>query len=78
MLRFFLLATLAVSAIAAGAPTASASGCGLGVRRGPDFDCAPVYSEHRHRRAYWRGYGDGYRQGYYDGYTAATQPYVTY
>jgi hypothetical protein len=51
-------------------------GCGLGVRRGPFFDCAPVYvyggyypSYHRrYVRSYYRGYQRGYYRGYRDAY----------
>jgi hypothetical protein len=51
-------------------------GCGLGVRRGPFFDCAPVYVYggyyHGYRRPYvrssYRGYRRGYSRGYRDAY----------
>jgi hypothetical protein len=50
-----------------------ASGCGLGVRRGPYDGCTPIYHAHgAYYRGYRRGYVRGYRDGYYDG------PYVHY
>ena len=47
-----------------------ASGCGIGVHRGPYDGCNIIYGGHyrAHYRAYSRGYYDGYREGYYDGY----------
>ena len=47
-----------------------ASGCGIGVHRGPYDGCNVIYDGHyrAHYRAYSRGYYDGYREGYYDGY----------
>jgi hypothetical protein len=59
------------------------SGCGLGVRRGPFFDCTPVHvyggsysGYHRaHVRSYKRGYFRGYRSGYYRGYRDAYYGY---
>ena len=38
-----------------------ASGCGLGVQRGPLDGCYPVYG-------YYAGYGGGYRNNYYTGF----------
>ena len=55
-------------------------GCGLGVRRGPFLDCAPVYVFRGHDpyyRAYVRGYHRGYRRGYYEGRLDA-YPYVSH
>jgi hypothetical protein len=56
-------------------------GCGLGVRRGPLYDCAPVYGGydpyyHTYVRGYYRGYRRGYRRGYYAGRYDAYYPYV--
>jgi hypothetical protein len=47
-----------------------ASGCGIGVHRGPFDGCNVIYGGHyrAHSRAYSRGYHDGYREGYDDGY----------
>lgn len=39
-----------------------ASGCGLGVHRGPFDGCEPVYG------GYYPGYDRGYRNNYYVGY----------
>ena len=46
-----------------------ASGCGIGVHRGPYDGCDAIYSGYyrHHHRAYSRGYYDGYQDGYYDG-----------
>jgi hypothetical protein len=40
-----------------------ASGCGLGVNRGPYGGCDPIYGEH-----YYSNYRHGYYDGFYDGY----------
>ena len=40
-----------------------ASGCGLGVHRGPLAGCYPVYG-------YYAGYGGGYRNNYYTGFNS--------
>lgn len=40
-----------------------ASGCGLGVHRGPLDGCYPVYG-------YYAGYGGGYRNNYYTGFNS--------
>lgn len=40
-----------------------ASGCGLGVHRGPFDGCNPVYGGHY--RSYYRSYYRGYKDGYY-------------
>ncbi len=53
-------------------------GCGLGVRRGPYNDCAPVSVYGGYYRAYVHGYYRGYRRGYYRGYHDAYYPYVRY
>ena len=51
-----------------------ASGCGLGVHRGPLDGCEPIngsyYFGHYpgYYRAYYNGYYRGYRHGYSDGY----------
>jgi hypothetical protein len=39
----------------------AASGCGLGVRRGPLDGCDPLY---------YAGYGSGYRNNYYTGFVS--------
>ena len=55
------------------------NGCGIGVHRGPDNDCLPLYPlVHRKRYAYDRGYYRGYREGYYQGYVDRSYPYVSY
>jgi hypothetical protein len=47
-----------------------ASGCGIGVHRGPYAGCDAIYGGHyrRHYRAYNHGYYNGYYNGYQDGY----------
>ncbi len=47
-----------------------ASGCGLGVNRGPYGECTPIYDDFYNysRRGYHRGYRHGYSRGFYDGY----------
>ena len=51
-----------------------ASGCGIGVHRGPYDGCEPInggYYGNNDRsdyRSYYRGYYRGYYDGYYDGY----------
>jgi hypothetical protein len=50
----------------AGFTTPVASGCGIGVHRGPYDGCAPIYGGYY--RSYYRGYYRGYYDGYYDGY----------
>jgi hypothetical protein len=47
-----------------------ASGCGLGVHRGPYDGCEPIYDEYYNddHRSYRRGYRHGYRHGYNDGF----------
>jgi hypothetical protein len=45
-----------------------ASGCGIGVHRGPYDGCEPIYGGY-HRsfyRGYYHGYNNGYHYGYYD------------
>jgi hypothetical protein len=41
----------------------AASGCGLGVHRGPFDGCYPIYS-------YYAGYDRGYRNSYYTGFVS--------
>jgi hypothetical protein len=56
-------------------------GCGLGVNRGPLFNCAPVHvygGYNPYYRAYVHGYYRGYQQGYYEGRRDAYYPYVHY
>ena len=43
--------------------TPVASGCGLGVHRGPYDGCYPIYG-------YYIGYGGGYRNNYYTGFVS--------
>jgi hypothetical protein len=43
-----------------------ASGCGIGVHRGPYDGCEPIYGGYH--RSFYRGYYRGYYQGYNDGY----------
>ena len=53
------------------------SGCGLGVHRGPDDGCIPIYGVYRgHYGFYYRGYRRAYDHGYRDGYDDG--PYVRY
>jgi hypothetical protein len=54
----------------AGSIITVASGCGLGVNRGPYNGCDPIDSGYfvGHHRGYYRGYYRGYAHGYYDGY----------
>jgi hypothetical protein len=86
----FLIGVLGISnadamPVAAHGPTQAnltiqvASGCGLGVRRGPFNGCEPLYAYggyYGYRRAYLRGNYRGYRRGYYRGYQDAYYPYV--
>jgi hypothetical protein len=43
-----------------------ASGCGIGVHRGPYDGCEPIYGGYY--RSSYRSYDRGYYRGYYDGY----------
>jgi len=44
-----------------------ASGCGIGVDRGPYGECKPIYRGYDYSRGYYRGYRHGYYDGYSDG-----------
>lgn len=61
----------------AGAPQFQlVSGCGLGVRRGPGYDCPRVYPRvHGKRHAYRRGGYRPHRKDHRRGKVARSQPY---